>query len=177
MLPSRRLVGVDLFEPRSWPADGPAPSAPMLGQAAAVRAALAPADPRMVHIVGVDQETVVGLRRTAAGFEYRMTRNGDGTVPLALATLPRLKSYFVHELHGNLANNDQVIQAIIDLVRRGRTRRLPRRWRLRRGPVRRIDDAQLRLENGGKIDWARLTSAEREAALGDLDSARLVIRQ
>jgi pimeloyl-ACP methyl ester carboxylesterase len=177
MLPSRRLVGVDLFDPRGWPADGPTPSARILGQAAAVRAALAPADSRMVHIIGVDQETVIGLRRTAAGFEYDMTRNGDGTVPLALAALPRLKCYFVQELHGNLANNAQVIQAIIDLLRRGRTRRLPRRWRLRREPVRRIDDAQLRLERGEKIDWARLTSAEREAAIGELDSARLVIRQ
>ena len=177
MLPSRRLVGVDLFDPRGWPADGPAPSARILGQAAAVRTALAPADSRMVHIVGVDQETVIGLRRTAAGFEYDMTRNGDGTVPLALAALPRLKCYFVQELHGNLANNAQVIQAIVDLVRRGRTRRLPRRWRPRREPVRCIDDAQLRLEGGEKIDWAHLTSAEREAAIGELDSARLVIRQ
>jgi len=177
MLPSRRLVGVDLFDPRAWPADGSRPSPRILGQAAAVRAALAPADSRMVHIIGVDQETVIGLRRTAAGFEYDLSRNGDGTVPAALAALPRLKCYFVQELHGNLANNAQVIQAIIDLVRRGRTRRLPRRWRLRREPVRRIDDAQLRLESCEKIDWARLTSAEREAALGELDSARLVIRQ
>jgi len=177
MLPSRRLEGIDLFDPRDWPADGPTPSARILEQVAAVRAALAPADQRMVHIVGVDQETVIGMRRTAAGFEYDMTRNGDGTVPLALATLPKLKSYFVQELHGNLANNAQVIQAIIDLVRRGRTRRLPGRWRVRRGPVQHIDDAQLRLESGEKIDWAGLTSAEREAALGELDSGRLVIRE
>jgi pimeloyl-ACP methyl ester carboxylesterase len=171
MLP-RQLDGIDLFDPRNWPADGPTPSAQILKEVAAVRAALAPPDSRMVHIVGVNQETVVGMRRTAAGFEYAMTKNGDGTVPLALATLPKLKCYFVDELHGNLANNGQVIQAIIDLVRRGRTRRLPERWRVRRGPVRRIDDAQLReTEDGGKIDWGRLTSAQREAVLGELDSA------
>ena len=175
MLPSRRLEGIDLFDPRGWPADGPTPSAGILRQVAAVRAALAPADSRMVHIVGVNQETVVGMRRTAAGFEYVMTRNGDGTVPLPLATLPKLKAYFVDELHGNLANNAQVIRAVLDLVRRGRTRRLPDRWRPRRAPVRRIDDAQLRTENGEKIDWERLTSAEREAAIGDLDGGRLVI--
>jgi pimeloyl-ACP methyl ester carboxylesterase len=175
MLPSRRMEGIDLFDPRGWPADGPTPSAGILRQVAAVRAALAPADSRMVHIVGVNQETVVGMRRTAAGFEYVMTRNGDGTVPLPLATLPKLKSYFVDELHGNLANNAQVIRAVLDLVRRGRTRQLPDRWRLRRAPVRRIDDAHLRTENGEKIDWERLTSAEREAAIGDLDSGRPVI--
>jgi pimeloyl-ACP methyl ester carboxylesterase len=172
MLPSRQLEGMDLFDPRDWPADGQRPSAQILEEVAAVRAALAPPDSRMVHIVGVNQETVVGMRRTAAGFEYAMTKNGDGTVPLALATLPKLKCYFVEELHGNLANNAQVIQAIIDLVRRGRTRRLPERWRVRRGPVRRIDDTLLRkTENGGKIDWRRLTSGEREAVLSDLDSA------
>lgn len=174
--PPRRLKGIDLFDPREWPADGPAPSGRILGRVAAVRAGLAPADSRMVHIVGVNQETAVDMRRTASGFEYAMARNGDGTVPLALAMLPGLKSYFVEELHGNLANNAQVIHAIVDLVRRGRTRRLPQRWRSQRGPVRRIDDAQLRLENGGeKIDWGSLTSAQREAALGELDSARLVI--
>jgi pimeloyl-ACP methyl ester carboxylesterase len=175
MLPSGRLEGIDLFDPRGWPADGPTPNAGILRQVATVRAALAPADSRMVHIVGVNQETVVGMRRTAAGFEYVMTRNGDGTVPLPLATLPKLKSYFVDEQHGNLANNTQVIRAVLDLVRRGRTRQLPDRWRLRRAPVRRIDDAQLRTENGGKIVWERLTSAEREAAIGDLDGGRPVI--
>jgi pimeloyl-ACP methyl ester carboxylesterase len=177
MLPSRRLEGIDLFDPHDWPADGPAPKAQILGKVAAVRAALAPPDSRMVHIVGVNQETVVGMRRAGDGFEYAMTNNGDGTVPLALATLPKLKCYFVEELHGNLANNARVIQAVIDLVRRGRTRRLPERWRVRRGRVRRIDDAQLRSENAAKIDWGSLTSAEREATLGELDSARLVIRE
>src|SRR5260221_86175 len=145
MLPLRRLEGVDLLDPRDWPADGPTPNAQILGQVAAVRAALAPADSRMVHIVGVDQETAIGMRRTAAGFEYDMTRNGDGTVPLALARLPKLKTYFVEELHGNLANNARVIPAIIDLVRRGRTRQLPGRWRARPGPVQRTDNTQLRL--------------------------------
>jgi pimeloyl-ACP methyl ester carboxylesterase len=177
MLPSRRLKGINLFDPRDWPADGPAPKAKILKEVAAVRAALAPPDSRMVHIIGVNQETVVGMRRTGGGFEYAMTNNGDGTVPLTMATLPKLKCYFVDELHGNLANNAQVIRAVIDLIRSGRTRQLPERWRVRRGRVRRIDDAQLRTENGGKIDWGSLTSAEREAALGELDSARVVIRE
>jgi pimeloyl-ACP methyl ester carboxylesterase len=175
MLPSRRRLGkIDFFDPRCWPADGPTPDARILKGVAAVRAGLAPADSRMVHIVGVNQETVVGVRRTSGGFEYLMARNGDGTVPLALAMLPKLKSYFVEESHANLANNAQVIQAIIDIVHRGRTRRLPQRWSVKRGPRRRVSDAQLRLEGGHKIDWTKLTSAQREAALGDLDSVRVV---
>src|ERR1700734_2755888 len=128
----------------------------------------------MVHIVGVNQETVVGLRRTAAGFEYSMDRNGDGTVPLSLARLPKLKSYFVDESHADLATNGRVIQAILDLVRRGRTNGLPQRWRATPGVLRRIDDAQLSMEGGGKIDWRRLTPAQREAGFAELDSGRLL---
>jgi hypothetical protein len=30
---------------------------------------------------------------------------------------------------------------------------------------------------GRKIDWGSLSSAQREAALGELDSARLIIRE
>jgi len=172
--PPRRIKGMDLFDARRWPADGPTPSAALLRQAAIVGAGLAPVDSRMVHIIGVNQETVVGLRRTAAGFEYSMDRNGDGTVPLSLARLPRLKCYFVDEAHADLANNVRVIRAVIDLVRRGRTGALPRRWRARAGSVRRIDDAQLRTEGAGKIDWRRLTPAQREAVFAELDSGRLL---
>jgi pimeloyl-ACP methyl ester carboxylesterase len=175
MLPlPRRTQGMDLLDPRCWPADGPVPNAELLGQVAAMRAGLAPADSRMVHIVGVNQETVVGLRRTAAGFEYLMDRNGDGTVPLSLARLPKLKCYFVDESHADLANNARVIQAIIDLVRRWRTSGLPQRWRAKPGVVRRIDDAQLSMEGDAKIDWRRLTPAQREAVFAALDSGRLL---
>jgi hypothetical protein len=40
--------------------------------------------------------------------------------------------------------------------------------------VRRIDDAQLRLEGTEKIDWRRLTPAQREAVFAQLDSGRLL---
>lgn len=177
LLPSKRSVkGIDLCDPKCWPTDGPAPNARLLSQVAAVRAGLASPDARMVHIVGVNQETVVGVRRTAAGFEYSMNRNGDGTVPLALARLPALKCYFVDEAHANLANNERVIQAIIDLVRRGRTGGLPQRWRAKPGVIRRIDDEQLRMEGGKKIDWRRLTPAQREVVFAGLDSGRLLPR-
>jgi pimeloyl-ACP methyl ester carboxylesterase len=172
--PPQRVKGMNLLDARSWPADGPTPSQRLLRRVATTRAALAPVDSRMVHIIGVNQETVFELRRTPAGFEYAMDRNGDGTVPLSLARLPGLKCYFVDESHADLANNARVIQAIIDLVRRGRTGSLPRRWRARSGLVRHIDDAQLRMEGAGKIDWRRLTPAQREAVFAALDSGRLL---
>jgi pimeloyl-ACP methyl ester carboxylesterase len=175
MLPSpQRVVGIDLTDPRSWPGDGPAPNAWLLAQVTASRAGLAAADSRMIHIIGVNQETVVSLRRTAGGFRYAMNRNGDGTVPLALARLPNVKAYYVDESHANLANNSRVIQAILDLVRRGDTRALPRAWRAKPGVLRHIDDAGLRLEGGPKIDWRRLTPRQREAVFAELDSGRLL---
>ncbi len=161
---------IDLLDIRRWPRAGPKPDAKLLARVAAARAQLAAPDARMVHIVGVNRETVVAVRRTAAGFEYSLNANGDGTVPVALALLPRLKTYFIDELHGNLANNPQVISAIVELLRRGRTRGLARRFVPLRSRTTRIDDARLRSAGGGKIDWRRLDSAQREAALMDLDA-------
>jgi pimeloyl-ACP methyl ester carboxylesterase len=175
MLPSpHRVAGIDLTDPRSWPGDGPAPNPRLLAQVAASRAGLAAADSRMIQIIGVNQETVVSLSRTAGGFRYAMNKNGDGTVPLALARLRKLKSYYVDESHANLANNVRVIQAILELVRHGRTRSLPQAWRARPGVMRHIDDARLRLAGGPKIDWRRLTPAQREAVFAALDSGRLL---
>jgi pimeloyl-ACP methyl ester carboxylesterase len=175
MLPTaQRAAGIDLTNPRSWPGDGAAPNPRLLAQVAASRAGLAAADSRMIQIIGVNQETVVSLRRTAAGFRYAMNRNGDGTVPLALAKLPKLRAYYVDECHANLANNLRVIQAVLELVRRGRTSALPQAWRSRPGVARHIDDARLRLEGGPKIDWRRLTPAQREAVFAELDSGRML---
>jgi pimeloyl-ACP methyl ester carboxylesterase len=170
LLPARlALSGTDIYRATAWPAHGPAPDARLLAQAESVRAGLAPADSRMRHIVGVNRETVVGVRRRGNEFEYDLGMNGDGTVPLALARLSRLETYYVEETHSNLANNARVIRAVIDLLRRGRTTLLPRRWRTKRGRLRHTNDAKLRLHDGGKIDWRRLNSAEREATLAELD--------
>jgi len=173
MLPAQRRAPVDLLDPRCWPPEGPTPDPALLGEVAAVRARLAAPDHRMIHIIGVNRETVVAVRRTAVGFEYGSSANGDGTVPVAMASLPKLKAYFIDESHGNLANNSKVIGAIIDLTRRGSTRALARRFTPRRGRLAVTDDARLRLVPAGKIDWLRLDSAQREAALADLDSGSL----
>jgi hypothetical protein len=172
LLPPEPTPDCDLLDPRSWPMEGPRPDARLLAGVARARAQMAPPDERMVQIVGVNRETVVSVRRTTAGFEYGSSRNGDGTVPVALALLPRLKTYFAEESHGNLANNPRIVGAIIDLVRDGSTRALKRRYRAQEAGVRLIDDAALSRAEGGKIDWRRLDSAQREAVLADLDGER-----
>jgi pimeloyl-ACP methyl ester carboxylesterase len=176
MLPAPRLCSgsIDLMDPLEWPADGPLPDAALLAQVPAVRRGFAAVDSRMVHIVGVNQETVNGLRRTHAGFEYVMNLDGDGTVPLSSARLPKLKCYYVDAAHADLPNDPRVIKTVIDLVRSGDSDALPARWRARPGPIRCVDDAQLRMEGGAKIDWRRLTPAQREAVFAELDSGRLL---
>ena len=170
LLPPRRGgEKLDLLDAGVWPVDGPMPLRHLLGQVKAARAHLAAPDSRMSHIIGVNQTTVVTVRRTAAGFEYGSNSNGDGTVPVARANMQRLQAYYVDESHGNLPGNLKVIRAIIDLLRRGRTRALPARWTPQRGALLRTDDARLALAHNEKIDWRTLNSAQREAALGELD--------
>jgi pimeloyl-ACP methyl ester carboxylesterase len=163
---------LDLLDPDCWPSAGPRPNAKLLARAAAVRARMAEPDQRMTQIVGIHRETVVAVRRTATGFEYFSSPNGDGTVPVALALLPGLKTYFADESHGNLPNNSRIIRAIIDLARGGSTRLLARRFAPRHDRLARIDDAALRSTDDRKIDWRGLDSAQREAVLADLDGGR-----
>jgi pimeloyl-ACP methyl ester carboxylesterase len=169
LLPPERAIDFDLLDPGCWPSAGPRPDAQLLGGVARARAGMAPPDERMVQIVGVNRETVVSVRRTPAGFEYGSSRNGDGTVPVVMALLPGLKTYFAEESHGNLANSPRLVGAIIDLARGGSTHTLQGRYVPCEDGVRFIDDAGLRRAEGGKIDWRLLDSAQREAVLADLD--------
>jgi pimeloyl-ACP methyl ester carboxylesterase len=154
----------------SWPAKGLTPDERLLAQIAPVRARLAPPDERVVQIAGVNRATIVNVHRKEQQFEYEMGWRGDGTVPLALALLPKIRTYYVDELHARLPCNGDVIRAIIGLVRSGRTRALPQRWHSRRDALPRTDDAALRRAARGKIDWRALDARTREAVLADLNS-------
>ncbi|HMD73430.1 MAG TPA: alpha/beta fold hydrolase [Steroidobacteraceae bacterium] len=168
--PRNRLHGANLYARSGWPASGPQPNPELLARIAPARTALAPADSRMLQIVGINRSTIVAVRRKAAGFEYEFGSEGDGTVPIASALLPTVGAFYVDEWHGNLANNPAVIRAIIELIRRGRTTALPaRRSRVRSKPVVRIDDAAFSAADGPKIDWRRLNKAQRAAALANLN--------
>jgi pimeloyl-ACP methyl ester carboxylesterase len=173
LLPATPARGeIDLLDHRSWPDSGPAPDPALLGRVAQVRSGMAGADARMAHIVGVNRETVVSVRRTPAGFEYGASRNGDGTVPVNLAMLPTLETYYAEEVHGELANNRAIIAAVVTLLRGDAGCALPRRFSPCREPLTRFDDVQLRTAEVGKIEWRQLDSTQREAVLADLDGGR-----
>jgi len=171
MLPPHRdpTSAVDLLDLSSWPSDGVRPRPELLACVAQARAGMAEPDARMVQIVGVNRQTVVSVRRTPAGFEYGSTPHGDGTVPLAMAQVPELETFYVEESHGNLASSPRIIDAIVDLIHAGTTRGLSARCAPNPVPEQRIDDVQLRAVDAAKIDWRRLDSAQREAVMADLD--------
>jgi hypothetical protein len=160
----------DMCQAGRWPARGLQPDLRLLAQVATARAGLAAPDERMVQIAGVNQPTVVAVRRKRGGFLYQMGWRGDGTVPLTMALLPKLRTYYVRELHARLPGNSAVIRAVIDIIRSGSARALPRRWRSRVESLPSVDDATLQNTGRGKIDWLALDAATREAVIADLNS-------
>jgi CHAT domain-containing protein len=130
MLPAPdRFDLFDLYDRNSWPepASGLCPRQHILDGVAAMRSGLAAADRAdMVLIAGVDRETVVGVKLDPArGFSYEYSKEGDGTVPLTLALLPGALTYYIVESHGSLPNSRIVADAVIDVLGRGSTDRLP----------------------------------------------------
>jgi hypothetical protein len=130
---------------------------------------LATADERFIVIAGVNQETVTAVARRRDDFVYTITRNGDGTVPTAQALLPGARTYFTGAAHSELARDQGVAQAVADLLRTGRTRRLPtRRARASRAEAR-ISDRQLRHTQIQKVDWSALPPTARRIFLQSLN--------
>ena len=132
MLPApEKWADIDLYDLGSWPGNRLRPRKPLLDEVAGVRAALADGGENVYMIAGVDQETVTGMRLNADGteFEYLVTRDGDGTVPLDFALLPgAARTWYVVEKHGSLANNRIVAAAVADILARGDTSQLPTSW-------------------------------------------------
>ena len=136
MLPAPdRFTGMDLYHLENWPPTGMAPRRPLLEAAPDIHGHLAPNDPRFVLIAGVNQGTVVGVHRHGDGFVFTQSTEGDGTVPLALARLDGVTTYFVEEEHGSLPNNAEVAGAVIDLLETGETRVLGTEWEPRRREI------------------------------------------
>ena len=109
-----------------------------------VQDALAPGQDRFLLIAGVNQDTIVSVRREGDEFLYGISKEGDGTVPLAFAQLPNVTTYFVEDEHGSLPNNGDVARAVIDLLETGRTRVLKTEWMpSRRGIVHEVRSAEL----------------------------------
>ncbi len=170
LLPARGRAGaLDLHSRASWPKRGPAPHDTLLEQSRDLEQMLAPVDARYVGIVGVGRSTATSIELRCDEFVYTYTNEGDGTVPMAHAMLPGSPSYFVNAAHSDLPRTDHVIDATLDVLATGSTRRLEAR-RARVVPLlERWSDRQMRGLHTGKLDWSKLTAVERRRFLDTLN--------
>jgi pimeloyl-ACP methyl ester carboxylesterase len=160
MLPApEKFSDIDLYDSKTWPDDGPEPSAELLGSVGAVRAKLAQPDDRFFLIAGVNQETTVGMAVNRGKFEYTVSNAGDGTVPRAFCELPPTRTYYVVESHGSLPNNGLVGRAVIDILRSGMTVLLPTQWPSTRASHT-VREKEMRTPVRRKA-WGKMTRAER----------------
>ena len=80
---------------------------------------------RMIYVAGCQQPTIVGMNVVGRGdFDYVLSHEGDGRVPHTLGLLPGVPSYFIEEVHGDLARNEEVLRSLDDLLESGSTSRL-----------------------------------------------------
>jgi hypothetical protein len=177
MLPApAHTKDLDMLLLESWPDDLLGPDATLLGSATRVRAQLGAARDGCFHIVGVHQETATRLRKGRKGLDYGITRDGDGTVPRALAEWPGAAMWYVQERHGDLTKNESVCKAVIDLLKTGRTKRLSREMpAASREVLRWVSDDELRRgstgHHKGKVLWQQLSPEERRRILEPTISA------
>lgn len=177
LLPAEGTTGIDLFDAAAWPEKGPRPDPLLLAGARSALRGLAGGDGRMTLIAGYARPTVTAIERAGADFAYTVTQDGDGTVPLALAELPGVRTYYIREGHSELTTNRIVTAAVVDILRAGVTRRLPDRRPLASRAAARITDAGLRRTHRGKIDWHALSADERRIFLETLnDPPKLALR-
>ena len=167
LLPDPALsAGLDFFDTANWPRDTLCPDPRLLLDAGAARRRRPDVDQRCLHIVGVRQETVTGAERGAGGFKFRLSHEGDGTVPRVLAEMPGAPTWFVPEKHGGLPNNGRVISAVADLLRDGTTRRLPSTTRKAKMPrARTVAESTLRRVGPRKVRWQDLSADARRRLL------------
>ncbi len=161
------VSGIDLFDASAWPAAAPLPS--LLAAARTLPERLAPPDHRFAVVAGVGEETATTLRRRGQEFVYTYTRAGDGTVPLASAQLPGVRSFCARVAHSDLTRDRTVAAAVVELLTEGRTTRLPARWQSSARARARVSDGELRRLHARKVDWAALTPRERRLFLENLN--------
>jgi pimeloyl-ACP methyl ester carboxylesterase len=128
MIPSASLSGRnDLFELANWPGPGQRPDQAALRSARAIQDALprSGGGSEIIMIAGINQQTVVDATVQGDEFAYTLSTEGDGTVPLRLALLPGVQTYYVEGEHGSLPGNAAVQRALPSILATGHTAELP----------------------------------------------------
>jgi hypothetical protein len=158
-----------LFDAEQWPRQGPRPRPELLRAAWASRAGLAPATERYSVVIGTGQPTVTGIERVDDEFIYTLTPHGDGTIPVVSARLAGAQTYYAACAHSELTRDPLIANAVADILKSGRTRRLAPRWSPRNRAVGRISDSDLRLTRTEKVDLTTLDPDARRAFMQTLN--------
>jgi pimeloyl-ACP methyl ester carboxylesterase len=172
MLPEAgALTDIDLFDAAQWPVNGPRPDEQALRSARSAARRAPGVDARFSAIAGTGQRTANRLRRAGDDFEYEISSDGDGTVPLASALLGAERSHVACSEHSGLPRSEQVAHATIELLRAGHTVVLPRSAPTSHDAHVRVTDAMLRETYRDKVDWRALSNEARAAYLNQLNLA------
>ena len=165
-MPAPDHAEANYFAADAWPRQGVRPDQGMLPAARRTQSALPTAIGNLVQIIGCNRETVVRAGIADDEFQYVLGNDGDGTVPLALARLPKPDTYYVEEDHGSLPNSFGVAAAVADILNSGATEELPTAVPATRGAATRtVREREL-----------RALAAEARAGIGR-SSARPSLRQ
>jgi pimeloyl-ACP methyl ester carboxylesterase/tetratricopeptide (TPR) repeat protein len=119
------------FNPEWWTTDRAQLGSPKeveLKAAAALRAKISTGNTRgIVYVAGVGVNTPADLVFEGDEPVWRLTDEGDGTVPYSLGFIPGIEPYYVEEtVHGELADKPEAFPAYEDLLVAGVTNRLSR---------------------------------------------------
>lgn len=157
----------DFFDLRAWPEDDLKPDAAMLARARRIRERMPAADDRCYVIAGIGQETVTTAELSNGELRYALKCSGDGTIPLARARWRDAPTWFVNETHGELTKNNEVLLAIVDILKKGETSRLLSEAPepMNDGSVRVITDQEMRAAVRGKVQWEELSLDSRRRIL------------
>jgi pimeloyl-ACP methyl ester carboxylesterase len=161
--------GLDLFDARNWPAEGPQPNATLLSRAQMLD--LGGADPRITCIAGFGQETVTDAATGPGGFRYTVDRLGDGTVPTRRSIIAGCDAWYCEAGHSELPRTPAVHAALLALLGGNRPdlQMLPPSQDSIAPAVR--TDPDLSRAFADKIDWAALDPASRHRFLHALNES------
>jgi hypothetical protein len=158
----------DLIDSRNWPRTGPQPNATLLDRVTMLQ--LGGPDPRISAIAGFGFETAVDVTRVQDNFYYRFEFTGDGTVPIARATLAGCEAWYCQVPHNELMRSPVVHAALLQLLEDGAPQLAGAPPTLSHHPHG-ATDTDLRRQLCDKIDWSQLDALQRRQFLDSLNSS------
>jgi hypothetical protein len=166
MLPQPHFTpGINLYNQADWPVDALTPSSAQLKRGQLALHRLADADQRFHLIIGDGQPTVTGIYRKQNEFVFECSDRGDGTVPVELAQMDGICSWYIQEAHGHLPRNTIVCQSVIDLLTQNTTTLLRPQPVVKDTKTNEFTESDLKELSACKLRWDQLSLDERRNLL------------